>query len=107
MSSGKYQFRFGLEIGRFVLFLAIGLLLFLFLTLVLDVVGYVSFGGWNPHLGSWPIFGSTISVAVFGSKIPLVVLILSYGILCRMIVGPVTPGVLRWLDRGVDASSGE
>jgi hypothetical protein len=107
MSVEKYQFRLGLEIGRFVLFLVIGLMLFLFLTLVLDVVGYVAFGGWNPHLGAWPVFGSTISVAVFGSKLPLVVLILSYGILCRMIVGPVTPGILRWLDREQKTLSSE
>jgi hypothetical protein len=91
---------FGIEALRFLLVLGIGLVLFLFFTLILDVIGWVAYGGWNPLLGSWPIFASTVSITFYGGKAAVAILIISYGILCRMVAGPVNFGVLHVLGKG-------
>ena len=68
MSEAPYRFHFGLELGRYLVFTVVGVVLFLFFTLFLDVVSLVIGGGWNPLLGEWPIFSGTVSAVVYGSK---------------------------------------
>jgi hypothetical protein len=97
MSEAPYRFHLGLELGRYLVFTVVGVVLFLFFTLFLDVVSLVIGGGWNPLLGEWPIFSGTVSAVVYGSKASVVTLILSFGLICRLVAGPVTPVVIAFL----------
>lgn len=92
----------GLEVARLVTFLVMALVFFLFFTLVLDVVGLLVYGGWNPLLGKWPIFSGTISAAIYGSRGAVIALLVSFAFMARMVAGPVTPGFLQFLERKAD-----
>jgi hypothetical protein len=99
MSEGQpYRFHAGLEVGRFVVFMVVGVVLFLFFTLLLDLVGLVVGGGWNPLLGDWPIFSGTVSAMLYSAKGSVIILLLSFGVLMRLLIGPVTPSILSFLD---------
>lgn len=97
MSTERYRFHLGLELGRYVVFSTVGVVLFLFFTLFLDVVGLLIGGGWNPLLGDWPIFSGTVSAMVYGSKASVITLVLSFGLIARLVAGPVTPSIIAFL----------
>ena len=48
MSTAGFRFHLPLEIGRFIVFSTVAVVMFLFFSLFLDVVGLVVGGGWNP-----------------------------------------------------------
>lgn len=103
MSKAPYRFHLGLEIGRYLVFTTVGVVLFLFFTLFLDVVGLFIGGGWNPLLGDWPIFSGTVSAMVYGSKASVITLILSFGVIARLVAGPVTPSIIAFLEPKAEA----
>lgn len=104
---GKQRFNIPLELARFGICLMMGCLLLLFFTLMLDVVAWISYGGWNPLLGPWPIFAGTVSAAVYGGNGAVITLLISFGLLSRMVAGPVTPSILNFLARTDTAKSDE
>lgn len=104
MSKATYRFHPGLELGRYIVFTTVGVVLFLFFTLFLDVVGLLIGGGWNPLLGEWPIFSGTVSAMVYGSKASVITLILSFGLIARLVAGPVTPSIIAFLEPREDTA---
>lgn len=81
----------GLEIAKFIYCTAISALLFLFFTLVLDLIVLLVGGGWNPILGDWPIFSGTISVVYYGDKLMVTTLVICLGWMGRMVLGDRVP----------------
>jgi hypothetical protein len=98
MSAEKHRFHLPLEMGRFVVFTTVAVVMFLFFTLLLDVVGLVLGGGWNPLLGDWPIFSGTVSAVVYSSKLSVAALLVSLGLIARLVAGPETPGIIAFLE---------
>lgn len=90
----------GLEILKFIYVLIVSVTLFLFFTLVLDVFCWVTFGGWKPLLGKWPVFSGTVSAALYSPFWHVFSLLLGFGIMARVILGDRTPGLLEGLDAG-------
>lgn len=86
-----------LETLKFFYGLLVGSLVFLFFCLLLDVFCYLLVGGWNAFLGDWPIFSGTVSSMLYGSWTAVAFLLLTYGIICRLVMGKDVPMVLDFL----------
>lgn len=105
MSTAGFRFHLPLEIGRFIVFSTVAVVMFLFFSLFLDVVGLVVGGGWNPLLGDWPIFSGTVSAMAYGDKLSVAALVLSLGLIARMVAGPVTPAIIAFLEPKSDSEA--
>lgn len=77
--------------------LLVSIVLFLFFGLMLDVFCFLAFGGWNPLLGSWPIFSGTVSSAFYSSGGSVISLIIGFSLMARVILGQNIPTVLLFL----------
>jgi hypothetical protein len=89
--------RVALEAIKFLYSLLVGGIVFLFFCLLLDLFGWVAGGGWNPLLGSWPIFSGTVASVVFGDFVTVSALLLSMGGIARIILWDREPLVLDFL----------
>ncbi len=75
-----------IEIVRWVYLLLTSGIIFLFFCLLLDLF-CLTFFGWNPLIGPWPIFSGTISAIYYGDILMVLTLILSLGGIARIMVG--------------------
>lgn len=89
----------GLEIAKLLYVTIVGVVLFLFFSLFLDVFCFAVGGGWQPLLGKWPVFGGTVSAAFYSPPGAVISLLLGFGIMARVILGDKTPAMLDFLDK--------
>jgi|GEM_PF-3399532 hypothetical protein len=82
------------EIRFSVFAFAIGTVMLFFGFLLLDIVGFIVGGGWNDHLGSWPVFGSTISVLIHGNPLSSIILLVVWAWICRLVGKTGSDGLL-------------
>lgn len=74
---------------------------FLFFCLLLDVFGWAVAGGWNPLLGSWPIFSGTVAAVVYGSWGTVLCLGVGVALIARIILWDRTPLLIEiWMQPG-------
>ena len=77
--------------------LVVGGMVFLFFCLMLDVFGVVVAGGWNPLLGSWPIFSGTVGALLYGSWGAVLSLVVGVGAVARIILWDRNPSVIAMM----------
>ena len=75
---------------------AFGMLLLLFFCLVLDVFCGLLFG-WNPLVGTWPIFSGTVSAFVYGEVWLILVLLIGIAGSTRFALGKREIYLIEWL----------
>ena len=87
-----------LEIAKWIYGLVMGSMLFLFFCLVLDAVCYWIGSGWNPLLGSWPIFAGTVGAVLYNDVATVVLLVAGLAVIGRLIIWDrVPPIVAMWM----------
>lgn len=86
-----------LEILKFLYGLVVAGMLFLFLCLILDLYACWVGGGWNPLLGSWPIFRGTVGELLYGSWGMIICLLSGLGGIARIVLWQHTPSLLSFL----------
>jgi hypothetical protein len=89
--------RIVLESMKFVYGLFVGGIVFLFFCLLLDVFAWIVGGGWNPLLGSWPIFSGTVAAVVYGGWGIVLCLLMGVGTIARIILWDRTPVFLEFV----------
>jgi hypothetical protein len=90
------------EAIKFLYVLLVAGMVFLFFCLLLDLFGWAVGGGWNPLLGSWPIFSGTVSAVVYGSMGTVLALLLGVGAIARIILWDRVPVMLDFLGQPQD-----
>ena len=88
-----------LELAKLAYVLVMGCVLFLFFALLLDAFCVMAFGGWNPLLGSWPIFSGTVSAGLYSPVGSVVSLLIGLMLMARVMLGDRTPGLLLFLTK--------
>jgi hypothetical protein len=94
--------RIVLEVIKFVYVLIVASMVFLFFCLLLDLFTLLVGGGWNPLLGSWPIFSGTVSAVVYGGFWTVASLVLGVGVVGRVILWDRHPVMLDFLGQPDD-----
>jgi hypothetical protein len=77
--------------------LFVGGIVFLFFCLLLDVFALTVAGGWNPLLGSWPIFSGTVASVIYGEWGVVLCLLIGVGTIARIILWDRTPFLLAFV----------
>ncbi len=86
-----------LEVMKFLYVLIVGSMVFLFFCLLLDGYCWLVASGWNPLLGSWPIFSGTVASVVYGKWGTTMCLIIGMGSVARIILWDRRPVILDFL----------
>lgn len=86
-----------LETLKFLYGLAVSGVLFLFFCLLLDLFCLWVGGGWDPMLGTWPIFTGTVGIVFYGPSSSSIGLVLGLGIVARLVMWNKVPALLEGL----------